>query len=389
MASSSNTPQTPKSRGHTLFDRQAQLHAYDSDRSSNHSTATICDPPLPVLRPVQSVSSAAPISQSPQLHHRRITSVPLASRGPESHSSQEQLSSLPLPPPDDSNTVQEEPGPSKSNEQPQETDFPLVEDLAVHRLEPAVVPLIPTDSLCCAVIEQAFDYLPKQDDDDDDDNDVVHHSSFQENEDEPIYDNNDFERENQSDGGDSVDTIDLDAEPRNYQQNNSKYIAFRRRARTQRVSESASLEYDLSDCPDSVSKYLLETIRALEKEEAKTWRERERENYWLRYIFFSFFPFIWIHMKYMKHCSGMCVCLSTLNDPASVQSLYSLSLICLFCSIFSWLTVGERVSSERRRLISWTFASVIDRTSCVCVSYHDAGERRRSFVDDEQQSFQD
>lgn len=153
--------------------------------------------------------------------------MPLTSRGPDSHSSQEQLSSIP-PPPEDSNTVQEEFVPSKSNEHPQETDFPLEEGPVVQRLEPAVVPLIPTDSLCCAMIEQAFDYLPKQDDDDDDDdNDVVHQSSFQENEDEPIYDNNDFERENQSDGGDSVDTIDLDAEPRNYQQNNSKCIASR------------------------------------------------------------------------------------------------------------------------------------------------------------------
>ena len=226
MASSSNVPQTPKSRGHSLFDRQAQLHAYNSDQSSNHSTATICDPPLPTLRAIHSVSSAASVPPSPPLKHQRVPSLPLEPRKSDPHISAEQLPSIPSQ--EDSAHVKQEPVLLKSNEQPQETDFPLVEGPVVRRPEPAFVSLMPTDSLCCAMIEQAFDYLPKQEDDDDDD--VVHRSSFQENEDEPIYDNNEFERENQSDGGDSVDTIDLDATPSNYRQNNSKYISYRRAA---------------------------------------------------------------------------------------------------------------------------------------------------------------
>jgi hypothetical protein len=79
---------------------------------------------------------------------------------------------------------------------------------------------MPSDSLCCAMVEQAFDYLKTHDDDDD----VVHRKNIQRNQNDPcdnieIYDNDDI-----SDGNDSVDTIDLDATTSTNYQNDSKSI---------------------------------------------------------------------------------------------------------------------------------------------------------------------
>lgn len=156
MATPPGAPQTPKSRGVSLFDRQAQLHAYGSEQSAS----TLRDPPATALRPVQSLNIGPPIPA------RSTSPRPLYPR-------------LPDPTPNQ----------SKSSEAFQETDFPLEEPPAT---------LNPTNSLCFATVDQAFNYLEKHDDDDD----VVNaRDEFAEH----------YYEENPSDGDDSVDTIDLDA----------------------------------------------------------------------------------------------------------------------------------------------------------------------------------
>lgn len=178
MTTTPGAPQTPKSRGVSLFDRQAQLHAYDSEQS----ISTLRDPPsLSVLRPVQSLTVTGPPvparSTSPRVIHQRFV-TPLTNK-------------------------------LKTSEALQETDFPLEEEL-----RPS---LNPTNSLCCATVEQAFNYLEKHDDDDD----VI-------NVRDDRFDRYDVENENPSDGDDSVDTIDLDAATIHSRPSTSKSIfAFR------------------------------------------------------------------------------------------------------------------------------------------------------------------
>ncbi|CAF1155387.1 unnamed protein product, partial [Adineta ricciae] len=76
MAAPPSVPTPPKSRGLSLFDRQAQLHAYDTDKSSSSSSTTnLFDKPTFSSKPITS----APIiyrgtqqnQYSPLLAHHR------------------------------------------------------------------------------------------------------------------------------------------------------------------------------------------------------------------------------------------------------------------------------------------------------------------------------
>ncbi|CAF0970487.1 unnamed protein product [Adineta steineri] len=211
---SASTP--PKSRGHTLFDRQAERHARDSNASSN-PPATIFDIPLPQLKPVHSITSASttasamiyrqpPHNQySPLLTHRRS---PLSS-SQCNFNSNENVQLISVQPRPESTYIKEWPSPPplplKKSEPLLETDFPLIENSTIPSSNS-----MPSDSLCCAMVEQAFDYLQNHDDNDD----VVYKRTSLQN-----VDGSD--NEENSEGNDSVDTIDLDATTSTNHQNDS------------------------------------------------------------------------------------------------------------------------------------------------------------------------
>lgn len=219
MAAPPSIPTPSKSRGHTLFDRQAQLHAYDSDKTSNNSSSTISDLPLPLHKSIYPNLSTPPVIQyhqqqqnSPLLvHHRSPLST---SEGYSQINNNVQL--IGIHPRPQSTYIKESTVPTKEFEELIETDFPFIENSAVQEPDTPVNQIVPSDSLCCAMIEQAFDYLQTHDDDDD----VVHEKQQE----DPSF-NVDcyYNNEENSDGNDSVDTIDLDATTSTNHQNDSKF----------------------------------------------------------------------------------------------------------------------------------------------------------------------
>ncbi|CAF3181711.1 unnamed protein product [Rotaria socialis] len=243
MTTQPNIPTTPgKSRGHTLFDRQAQLHAYDSDASSAKSSATLFDVPLPQGKPIYPVLSA-PVStssviypplpplphneaKSPVLVHRRS---PLLSSENYAHSDNDNVQLIAIHPRSESTSSNKDsPLPplssSKTSEQFLETDFPLIESsTAPTETEPFVNNVLPSNSVCCAVIEKAFDYLQNgnNDDNDDDNNYLIHQRTSTQNDEDQSYNVDGYDNEENSDGADSVDTIDLDTTTSTNHQNDS------------------------------------------------------------------------------------------------------------------------------------------------------------------------
>lgn len=176
----SNAPPTPKSRGHCLFDRQAQLHACNSDSTTTYNSNTIVDirPQLPALRVYH--SSIIPSNNT------RVSSINRNTQNGSTRSN-ENLNSIE----------------KHKTEVLHQTDFPLNEPTVELGNNSKKISINPTNSLCCAMIDSAFDYLGKSQESDDDDADVIISS----NDDKA----KDIENENLSDGGESVDTIDLDA----------------------------------------------------------------------------------------------------------------------------------------------------------------------------------
>ena len=220
MATPPSIPISLKSRGHTLFDRQAQLHADDAEKTSN----AILDIPLPSTHMIsaRSVSSIPSLVQhhqsySPLLGQRRS---PVAVSGHrQSFSEQGNVQLISVHPRQESTYIREVPLPVKAAEQLYETDFPLVENSTIDKTEPSAANSIPSDSLCCAMIEQAFDYLHANDDDDDQ---PIEPKDTRENDDDQPYDGDDFDNGDNSDEGDSVDTIDPDTATRTHHRHDSK-----------------------------------------------------------------------------------------------------------------------------------------------------------------------
>ena len=215
MTAPSAGPSLPKSRGHSLFDRQAQLHAADADQASENAQKSISDirVPLPTLRPSSSISSvtAQPPHQyqnSPVAIHRRL---PLISSESYSHSNQSNSSSVQLlsvHPRPELTYIKEVPAPITTIQPAEkllETDFPLVEDSSTtETADHTRLHAVPSELTCTAVVEQAFDYLKIHDDDDD----VILRTTN----DKQAYDSDSFDDDdNDDDDDDSVDTIDLDA----------------------------------------------------------------------------------------------------------------------------------------------------------------------------------
>jgi hypothetical protein len=225
MAAPPTIPTPPKSRGHTLFDRQAQLHAYDTDKSSN----TISDTTLSQQKLVRPIISA-PVPTPSVINHQPYSPSLVRHRSPLPSSecylqtnNNNNVQLIGIHPRPESIYIKESPLlpssiPAKTSEQLLETDFPLVENPTIQESEPIVNNIMPSDSLCCAMVEQAFDYLQTHDDDDD----VIHDK----NRDDPSFNVDNYYNEENSDGNDSVDTIDLDATTSTNHQNDSKFYSY-------------------------------------------------------------------------------------------------------------------------------------------------------------------
>ena len=215
-------PDTPtKSRGHSLFDRQAQLHARASgNKPSNQQTNIVYNLPLPQVKTITTYSTSPIIHRQPPLPpsvtHRES---PVTTENYQ-QKNDKNVQLIGIHPRPESTYIKDWPLPptfsSRSSEQYLETDFPLYENPPIQESTLIVKSLMPSDSVCCAVIEQAFDYLQAHDDDYDD---IVQYKSYLKNRNNADgYDN-----EEHSDGGDSVDTIDLDATTSTNHQNDSKF----------------------------------------------------------------------------------------------------------------------------------------------------------------------
>lgn len=229
MTAPPTLPVPHKSRGHSLFDRQAQLHADQSDKSPQTLLTTLSDIPVPTSKPLPSVISTVSTpyqpKQSPVLVHRRTPSSSAESSSSSTNHATVQLISVhprpestyikdwTTPPPPPLPTF-----PFQPPESVHETDFPLVEPATVQKSESITNQLMPSDSLCCAMVEKAFDYLQTHDDDDD----VIHDKRNSHNREDPSDNIEIYDNEENSDGNDSVDTIDLDATTSTNYQNDSK-----------------------------------------------------------------------------------------------------------------------------------------------------------------------
>ena len=176
----SNASQASKSRGHFLFDLQAQRHGGDLNKEAN---TTILDIPLPKppLRPSQSVlpPTISSVSQS----HRK-TPLTVTESHPNSNDTNVRLISVnPRPEPvyiKEVSSVTQPPSPLPPPLEPasthlQETEFPLYENCPTDEPED----VLPTNTACAGIVEQAFDYLSTHDDD----KDVIHEAHHDEQDD--------------------------------------------------------------------------------------------------------------------------------------------------------------------------------------------------------------
>lgn len=219
MAAPPSTPSQSKSRGHTLFDRQAQLHAYDPERPSSYLSSTLSDKPEAIHKTMYPNLSTPVIHHYQQPQQQQYSPILVHRRSPISSSdiysqTNNNVQLLGIHPRPESTYIKDSVKPS---EQLLETDFPLVENVTVQEPEsPLNNNTMPSDSLCCAMVEQAFDYLQTHDDDDD----VVVHEKQQ---DDSSFNIECYYNEEHSDGNDSVDTIDLDATTSTNHQNDSKF----------------------------------------------------------------------------------------------------------------------------------------------------------------------
>ncbi|CAF1103919.1 unnamed protein product [Rotaria sordida] len=208
MAAPPSDPLLPKSRGHSLFDRQAQLHAKDGDKSSN-STISDSHKPLIPFKTVHSIptplSTTSPVTHLPhqytplQMHTRS----PVLSTESYAHSKDNNVQLISIHPRPESNYIKDpSQPPSISPSKLQETDFPLYEYPKIEEESEKITNenILSNDTTYTNVIEKISNYSPTYDDDDD----VVIH---QENYDEREYHNESFDDEDEDN---SVNTNDLD-----------------------------------------------------------------------------------------------------------------------------------------------------------------------------------
>jgi hypothetical protein len=221
MTSPPNETSLPKSRGHSLFDRQAQLHAQGSNLSSNQLHTSIHDTPVSkiVLKSWQSMPT--PLAQSsymtnhhsPSIMHRHLPTILSETY---LHSTSDNVQLLSINPRPELTYIKDVPATIVSPETLLETDFPLIENASIDNTDQANNNhSLLSDTTCAALVEQAFDYLKTHDDDDD----VIH----QANDNEQQYYSDSFD----GDDNDSVETIDLATSKMNTNdRTNSKSILF-------------------------------------------------------------------------------------------------------------------------------------------------------------------
>ncbi|CAF2314824.1 unnamed protein product [Rotaria sp. Silwood2] len=205
MATPPSEPPLPKSRGHSLFDRQAHLHANDRDKSSS-STIFDTHKPLTPLKTVHSIplppSTTSPVTHLPYQYAPLQMNVraPLSSTETYAHSKDNNVQLIGIHPRPESNYIKDPLPPSTSSSKLQETDFPLYEHPTVEESEKIISENISsTDTTCTTVVEKLPNYSPTYDDDDD----VIH----QENDDEQEYSSESFDDEDEYN---SVNTNDHD-----------------------------------------------------------------------------------------------------------------------------------------------------------------------------------
>ncbi|CAF0805510.1 unnamed protein product [Rotaria sp. Silwood1] len=205
MATPPSEPPLPKSRGHSLFDRQAQLHANDRDKQSS---STISDIPkhLTSLKSAHPIpmppSSTSPVTHLPYQYTPLQMNVrpPLSSTETYAHSKDNNVQLISIHPRPESNYIKDLPPPSTSSSKLQETDFPLYEDPKIEESEKITNENISSSNTTnSTMIENVSNYSPTHDDDDD----VIH----QQNDDEQEYHNESFDDEDEDN---SVNTNDFD-----------------------------------------------------------------------------------------------------------------------------------------------------------------------------------
>jgi hypothetical protein len=217
MAAPPNVPPSSKSRGHSLFDRQAQLHADDPNKPFN---PMFSDSPVP-LQPLKSThsTSSPPIPTSAVIHH--YTPSVMQHRPPASstesyvHSNDNNVQLISVHPRPESTYIKEASPPSVASSKLLETDFPLYEDPSTDETDKlSNENLSPNDLTCTTVVEQAFDYLSTHDDDDD----VIH----QGNDNEQEYHSDSFDDENE-DNSNNTNDLDVTTGIHHQHQNDSKF----------------------------------------------------------------------------------------------------------------------------------------------------------------------
>lgn len=250
MAAQPNVPTTTgQSRGCALFIRQAGRLANDPDKSSAHLSHIFDTSPTqnkqihPVLSAPASTSSTiiettfpldCPVplpSPSPPPSHQTHASVLIedqqssSSNKNNTDSDDGNVQLIGIHYRSESTVIHDECPPS---EQYIETDFPLTENTTEQESKLFTNnTLAPSNSICCAMIEQIFDYLPNDDDSDDDDNTTnnnIHHRTPSNTQEDPSYNVDAFDNEENSDGADSVDMIDYDITTSTNHQNDSKFF---------------------------------------------------------------------------------------------------------------------------------------------------------------------
>ena len=218
MAAPPNVPPSSKSRGLSLFDRQAQLHADDPNKPVN---PMFSDTPVPLQLLKSTFSTPSPSFPTSSVIHHYTPSV-VQHRSPSSstesyvHSNDNNVQLISVHPRPESTYIKEASPSSVASSKLLETDFPLYENPSTDETDKLPNEnLSPSDLTCTAVVEQAFDYLPTHDDDDD----VIH----QGNDNEQEYHSDSFDDENENN---SNNTNDLDITTgihHHHHQNDSKF----------------------------------------------------------------------------------------------------------------------------------------------------------------------
>jgi hypothetical protein len=228
MTTPSDLRRSLKSRGHTLFDRQAQLHADDVNRLVDCSSTTLSDEhssiPLCAIQSAPYAPSATKIYVHTAAKAHCQSTVPLSDVYSLNVHQHQHVSSATVQQDNVSNNITEGIRKSKSSEHFQETDFPFVDNSKVQQSNVSTRIQMPRNSVCRSMIEQAFNYQQIYDQEHAD-------GSYESNHNDPIdtsnrrtYEETSYDDDDQSNGYDTIDDIYLHTATSLPTQNNSMSI---------------------------------------------------------------------------------------------------------------------------------------------------------------------